>query len=78
MPTQAIIPSKTLNYHRWRNQPISRQNKIHQISFYKSRPSKDNIGKTPTQRWKLHPRKSKKVILQQTSKKTATRTESQL
>jgi hypothetical protein len=33
------------------------------ISFQESSPSKDNKGKTPTQRWKLHPRKSKKVIL---------------
>jgi hypothetical protein len=34
-------------------------------------------GKKPIQRWKPHPRKSKKVILQQTKKKTA-RTEYQL
>jgi hypothetical protein len=27
---------------------------------------KDNKRKTPTQRWKIHPRKGKKVILQQT------------
>jgi hypothetical protein len=40
--------------------------KIHTLSFHKSSPSKDNKGKTPTQGWKLHPRKSKKVILQQT------------
>ena len=38
----------------------------HTISFHESSPSKDNKGKTPTQRWKLHPRKIKKVILQQT------------
>ena len=25
MPAQAIIPSQTLNYHRWRNQSIPRQ-----------------------------------------------------
>jgi hypothetical protein len=26
MPAQATIPSQTLNYHRWRNQSIPRQN----------------------------------------------------
>jgi hypothetical protein len=31
--------------------------------FHESSPSKDNKGKIPTQRWKLNPRKSKKVIL---------------
>jgi hypothetical protein len=30
--------------------------------FDDSSPSKDNKGKIPIQRWKLHPRKSKKVI----------------
>jgi hypothetical protein len=54
------------------------KNQIHTISFHKSSPSKDNKGKTPTQGWKLHPRKGKKVMLQQTYKKTASRTESQL
>jgi hypothetical protein len=29
-------------------------------------PFKDNNGKTPTQGGKLHPRKSKKIIFQQT------------
>jgi hypothetical protein len=66
MPAQATIPSKTLNYHRWRNQSTPQQNKIHTISFHESSPSKDNNWKIPTQRWKLHCRKSKKVILQQT------------
>jgi hypothetical protein len=37
-----------------------------QISFHESSPSKDIKGKTPTQGGKLCPRKSKKVILQQT------------
>jgi hypothetical protein len=40
------------------------KNQIHTISFHKSSPSKDNKGKTPTKRWKLHPRKIKKVIQQ--------------
>jgi hypothetical protein len=39
---------------------------INTMSFHKSSPSKYNKGKTPTQEQKLHPRKSKKVILQQT------------
>jgi hypothetical protein len=38
----------------------------HTISFHESGPSKDNKGKTPTKGQKPHPRKSKKVILQQT------------
>ena len=53
----ATIPSKTLNYHRWRNQSIPWQNQIHTISFHKSSPSKDNKGKTPKQGGKLLPRK---------------------
>jgi hypothetical protein len=35
-------------------------------------PSKDNRGKTPKQRVKLHHRKRKKIICQQTQKKIAT------
>jgi hypothetical protein len=42
---------------------MTKQN-IHTIFFHESSPSKNNNGKTPTKRWKLHPRKSKKVILQ--------------
>jgi hypothetical protein len=34
--------------------------KFTQISLHESSPSKNNEEKTPTQRWKLHPRKSKK------------------
>jgi len=49
MPAQAIISSKILNYHRWKNKDISWQNQIYTISFYKSSPSKDNRWKTPTQ-----------------------------
>jgi hypothetical protein len=40
---------------------LTKQNS-HNI-FPPSSPSKDNDGKTPIQRWKLYPRKSKKVIL---------------
>jgi hypothetical protein len=36
------------------------------ISSHESSLSKNNKGKTPTQGRKLHPRKNKKVILQQT------------
>ena len=66
MPAEATIPSKTLYYHRWRNQSIPPQNQIHTISFHESSPSKDNKGEIPTQGGKLSPRKSKKVIFQQT------------
>jgi hypothetical protein len=48
---------QTLNYHRWRNQSIPRQDQIHTISFHKSSPSKKNKEKTPTQGGKLCHRK---------------------
>jgi hypothetical protein len=60
MPAQTNIPSKTLNYHRWRKQDIPGQNQIYTVSFHKSSPSKDNKWKIPTQGGKIHPRKSKK------------------
>jgi hypothetical protein len=44
------------------------------VSFHKTSPTKDNKWKTPTQGGKLHPRKSKKVIFQQTQKKIGTQT----
>jgi hypothetical protein len=43
-----------------------KKKQIHTISFHESSPSKDNKGKTSTQGRKLCPRRSKKVILQQT------------
>jgi hypothetical protein len=43
----ATIPSKTLNYHSWRNQGIPLQNQIYTIYFHKSSPLKDNKGETP-------------------------------
>jgi hypothetical protein len=45
MPAQATKPGQTLNYHRWRNQSIPRQNQIHTLSFQESSPSKDNNRK---------------------------------
>ena len=75
MPTQATIPSQTFNYCRWRNQNIPQQNQIHILSFHESHPSKDNNQNKPIQKQKPLPRKNKKVILQQTKKKTATRTD---
>ena len=67
IPAQTTIPKQTLNYHRWRKQNIPQQNQIYTISFHKSSPSKDNNRKKkPIQGQKLCPRKSKKVILQQT------------
>jgi hypothetical protein len=48
------------------------KNQIYTISFHKSSLTKDNRWKTPTQGGKLHPRKRKKVIFQQTQKKIAT------
>jgi hypothetical protein len=47
---------------------------IYTISFHKAILTKDNKWKMPTQGGKLHPRKSKKVIFQQTQKKIATQT----
>ena len=54
MPPKATIGSKTLNYHKWRNQGIPRQNQIYTISLHKSSHSKDNKWKIPTQGRKLH------------------------
>lgn len=78
MPAQATIAGQTLNYHRWRNQSIPRQNQIHALSLHESSPSKDNNRKEAIQGRKSRPRTTKKVIIQQTKKKTATRTECQL
>jgi hypothetical protein len=49
MPAQATIPSKTLNYYKWRNQSIPWKKQIYIISFHESSLSKDNKEKTPTQ-----------------------------
>jgi hypothetical protein len=45
MPAQATILGQTFNYHKWRNQSIPRQNKIHTLSFHESSPSEDNNRK---------------------------------
>jgi hypothetical protein len=45
---------------------------MYTISFHKSSPTKVNRWKTLAQIRKLHPRKSKKVIFQQTQNKIAT------
>ena len=37
MSTQATIPSKTLNKHRWRKQNIPGQNQIQTVSIYQQR-----------------------------------------
>ena len=66
IPTQATIPSKTLNYHRWRNQSIPQQNQINTLSFHESSTSKDNNRKKPIQGQEPRPRKNKKVKPQQT------------
>jgi hypothetical protein len=46
-----------------RNQSIPCKNQIFIISFHESCSSNNNKGKTLTQVGKLHPRKSKKIIL---------------
>ena len=61
-----LLYTVKLFYHRWRNQGILWQKQNYTISSKKSCPSKYNEGKTPKQGGKLHSRKSKKVILQQT------------
>jgi hypothetical protein len=71
MPAEATIPSQTFNYLRWRNQSIPRQNQIHTLSFHESSPSNHNDRKKTIQGQKPYPRKSKKIILQQTKRKTA-------
>ena len=42
-----------------------KKNEIYTMSFHKSSPSKDKKEKTPIQGGKLCPRKSKKIIIQQ-------------
>jgi hypothetical protein len=49
-----------------KKQDIPWQNQIYTISFHKSSPTKDSRWITPIQGVKLHPRRSKKVIFQQT------------
>jgi hypothetical protein len=56
------------------NKTFHDKNQIYIIYFHKSSPTEDNRWKTPAQRGKLHPRKSKKIIFQQTHKKIATQT----
>jgi hypothetical protein len=58
MPAHTTTPSKTLNYHRWRNQGIHEKKKqIHTIYFHKSSTSKNNKWKTLIQRGKLNEKK---------------------
>ena len=70
----AHIHNKTVS-DRWRNQDIPIQKQIYTISFHKFSCTKDNRGKTPTQAEKLHHRKIRKVIFQQTQKKIAAQTQ---
>jgi hypothetical protein len=51
---------------------------IYTISSHKNSPTKDNRWKTPTEEGKLHPRKSKKIIFQETQKKMAIQTENNI
>jgi hypothetical protein len=44
------------------------------VSLHKSSPTKNSRWKTPPQGGKLHPRKRKKLIFEQTQKKIATQT----
>jgi hypothetical protein len=59
MPIQATIPSKTLNHHRQKT-----RYSMTKPNLYNFLPQ--NRWKTPTQGVKLHLRRSKKVIFQQT------------
>jgi hypothetical protein len=58
MPAQTTIPSKTLNYYRWKKQDITRPN-LHDT--FPQSPTKSNRWKMPTQGGKLHTRISKKI-----------------
>jgi hypothetical protein len=60
MPAQTTITSQTLNYHRWRNQSIPRQNQIQTLSFHQSSPSKDNNRKKQNKKQQQQPKKKKK------------------
>jgi hypothetical protein len=49
-----------------KNKTNKQKKQIHTLSFHESSPSKNNNRKKPIQGWKPCPRKSKKVIHQQT------------
>jgi hypothetical protein len=57
MPTQATIPCKPLNQHRWRKQNIPGQNQIQTVSIYQSILTEDLRRKTSTGGRYLHQRK---------------------
>jgi hypothetical protein len=61
MQAQATIASKTLTTTDGESKVFHDKTKFTQ--YHSMTPFK---GKTPTQGWKLQPRKSKKVIFQQT------------
>jgi hypothetical protein len=73
MPALVTYPAK-LSISIYGETKIFHDKRIYTISFYKSSPTKDSRWKTPTQGGKLHPRKSKKVIFEQTQKNIATQT----
>ena len=66
MPAQANIPSQTFNYHNGETKVFHDTSKTTQ--YLPTIPAIQRIitEKKLIQGWKLHPRKSKKVILQQT------------
>jgi hypothetical protein len=69
MPAQAIIHSKTINQHRWRNLNIPEQNQIQTVYIYQPNPTEDPGRKIPTQGRYLHQRKDKILSISQQSQK---------
>jgi len=63
MPSRLLYPAKLSIQIDRETKIFYEKNKSYTISFHKFSPTKDNRWKTPTQEWKLHPRKSKEVIL---------------
>jgi hypothetical protein len=72
MPTQATIPSKTLNRHTWRKQNIPGQNQIQTVFIYQPNHTEAPRMKTPTQGRYLHQRKDKILSISQQSQKERT------
>jgi hypothetical protein len=66
MSAQATIPSKTLNYHRLRNQSFHEKTKFTQYLSMNPVLQRIITEKKKIQGRKSRPKKSKKVILQQT------------
>jgi hypothetical protein len=65
MPVQATIPRKTIITINRESEMFHEKIKFTHLSTNPALPTKDNIWKTPIEGVKLHPWKSKKVLIHQ-------------